>query len=354
MIIQFNKFKIVLFFLTICNVLLFPSHFIFEKKIEINEISLFSKIKFHDKKIFAISEFSIFILDKSGKIINKFGQKGKGPGDFEHLIDFSLHKDKIYAADRNGKVIKYDLNGKFLDEYSIGKNLVNGIYKLENELFFYYNKWVVNKNKKKKEASQVINFATKQKTLFSIKDDSKINAYHPKSKGNYMFPWFPNPFSNRPVVLKLKDNKIGVFLTKKNYFYIYDKNNLKKTSFDFNLKEIIITDKDKELFFKTCELHSHKVFHPKTKKSVIFPRRKEYFLGVINWDDSVALLLEDRFLVVSNEGKLLRVIFYPEGKKYINFTEYNGKPEDIFIKNKDRLYLLNEENEIEIFKFIVK
>jgi hypothetical protein len=163
-----------------------------------------------------------------------------------------------------------------------------------------------------------------------------------------MFPWFPNPFYNRHIVIRLNKNKVGIFFTRKNFFYVYDSNKLKKEKFDFTLKGEKVTNSDKKAFFKQCELVSHGKFSHKTKNSIVFPKTKELFEGVIKWDNSIALLLKDRFLIFSQNGKYLTSINYPKILRARTFSDYNARPENIFVKDK-YLYVLNEDNCIEIF-----
>jgi streptogramin lyase len=66
----------------------------------------------------------ILVYDSKGTRIKQWGTHGKGPGEFEtpHGIAFD-GKNTIYVADRgNNRVQRFDLEGKFLDEWtSVGK-----------------------------------------------------------------------------------------------------------------------------------------------------------------------------------------------------------------------------------------
>jgi hypothetical protein len=59
----------------------------------------------------------IIVFDKQGKYLRQFGQKGKGPGDFEQYTYFAVSSDnKIILNDSdNNRFCFLDLNGKYLN-----------------------------------------------------------------------------------------------------------------------------------------------------------------------------------------------------------------------------------------------
>lgn len=75
-----------------------------------------------DLYISDFSDFSIFILDDTGKKKRtiKTG-KGRGPGEFENLTDFDVIRDTLWAVDiQNLRVSSFSLNnGEFLESFSV-------------------------------------------------------------------------------------------------------------------------------------------------------------------------------------------------------------------------------------------
>jgi len=68
---------------------------------------------------------SIFCFDFTGKFQFKVGRKGKGPGEYLEITDFLINSyfESIEILDaRRRKIIRFDLEGKFIDEISISLN----------------------------------------------------------------------------------------------------------------------------------------------------------------------------------------------------------------------------------------
>ncbi len=63
--------------------------------------------------------------DAAGKKVRQWGEKGKGPGQFNLVHDVSVSADNtLYVADReNGRVQWFDLNGKYIGEKHFGGQL---------------------------------------------------------------------------------------------------------------------------------------------------------------------------------------------------------------------------------------
>ena len=58
----------------------------------------------------------ILVFDESGKYLWKLNNRGTGPGEYTHLMDFAIDQkhDNILLLDY-GRIIRYDLTGKYLD-----------------------------------------------------------------------------------------------------------------------------------------------------------------------------------------------------------------------------------------------
>ncbi|AVM58335.1 6-bladed beta-propeller [Bacteroides heparinolyticus] len=66
---------------------------------------------------------SVKVFDLSGRFLFMVGSKGGGPGEFFRTFDFDVNDHGIFLLDiRNKKIIEYNLDGSFREEYSyIGK-----------------------------------------------------------------------------------------------------------------------------------------------------------------------------------------------------------------------------------------
>jgi len=59
---------------------------------------------------------SLYLFDLNGKFINKFGEVGKGPGQFLQPLDFTFDSEsqRLFVLDAGLKVFTYEMNGKFI------------------------------------------------------------------------------------------------------------------------------------------------------------------------------------------------------------------------------------------------
>ena len=64
----------------------------------------------------------MFAMDMSGKIIRRYGSRGRGPGEYVYGLKFTIDRTSrvIYLLDRNN-ILKYSLNGTFLGNISLEK-----------------------------------------------------------------------------------------------------------------------------------------------------------------------------------------------------------------------------------------
>ncbi|MBN1971479.1 MAG: hypothetical protein JW870_19095 [Candidatus Delongbacteria bacterium] len=87
---------------------------------------------------------NIFIIDKDSKIsqydsqnnfINSFGRKGKGPGEIENPTDIVVLGDTILVPDETRKVVKFDLEGKYIGDFYLTQGTPKIIFPIGKEKF---------------------------------------------------------------------------------------------------------------------------------------------------------------------------------------------------------------------------
>ncbi len=64
----------------------------------------------------------MFALDMTGKMIRRYGSRGRGPGEYIYGLRFTIDRENriLYLLDRN-KILKYSLDGTFLGIISLEK-----------------------------------------------------------------------------------------------------------------------------------------------------------------------------------------------------------------------------------------
>ena len=94
-------------------------------KLETNEnclISVVSKIMFDEDYLYILDEGvseALFKYTRSGKFVQKIGNKGKGPGEYIRPSDFFLLDDQLVLLDGySAKVIFFSKTGDFLKQFS--------------------------------------------------------------------------------------------------------------------------------------------------------------------------------------------------------------------------------------------
>lgn len=89
-----------------------------------------TKIVFYNNLLYILdpSYNCIFVLSKKGEFIGKYGDQGKGPGEFSMLKDFVINNDVIYCLDK-GKfcISKFTLDFELLWERKISNEILENI-----------------------------------------------------------------------------------------------------------------------------------------------------------------------------------------------------------------------------------
>lgn len=342
-----NKILIFLFLLLYIKLGLLPTTLTFREKINLSDKTRIYKIQIYKNEIFAKADHSVVVFNLRGVKKREFGRKGEGPGDFDLLSDFFVSQDKVYAVDSYRKINCFNLKGDLTQVIKLKNKMIRKILPLNSNIFYVYDKWKISSDGKK--ATIFKNISDNDRDFLSIKDESKINAYNPQKK-NIFFPWFPAPFYNRMICVRLYLNRIGIFFTRENYFYIFENKSLSKTLYRFNFKVQPITAYDKSNFFKAVDTGSKMKWPQKTKKSINFPREKEFFVGAIKWNENIALIGYQCLFIISENGELLKTIKYPNNRVYGAMADFGGYPEDLIFKRDKLIFYLNEDYDINVYE----
>ena len=95
--------------------------------LETNERALVSRImsiKLHDERIYVVGTNGCMVFDATGKFLNTIGARGRGPQEYVSLYDLFPVRDNLWIIDASGdgKVLKYNINGEFVESFVFDKN----------------------------------------------------------------------------------------------------------------------------------------------------------------------------------------------------------------------------------------
>lgn len=98
------------------------------------------KMLIDEERIFILnSNLSIFIYDLEGQYIADISRRGHGPGEYLGIYDFILDNESknIFINDLRGqKILVFDYNGNFLNEWITGLNAFS-FNKIDGNLIYY-------------------------------------------------------------------------------------------------------------------------------------------------------------------------------------------------------------------------
>ncbi len=316
------------------------------KEIRFHEEMFIKKVMVTDNSIFAKvdAEWSIIQFDHEGKILKKYGRIGEGPGEFEFLADFAV-SETLLAGVGNRKLCRYKFSGALEGEMNL-KMVIFNVFLANEDLYYLTIKAVKQENKQTEYFYHI--YDSQNQLLLETPYEGKQRAIHPSSGKRPPFPWFPSPFFNRAVVLPGKNGSMAVFMTQERSFSLMKTGGkIQKMSIDASFKALPVTARDKDEFFAGIIPKPEQ----RTKQSVEFPETKELFLSVIRWGEGWALVQKDSLVILSYDGKYKERIYFPRQIKE-NETWGTGRPENFLYRKHDKLFMINNNESISIFKLI--
>ena len=300
-----------------------------------------NKIMVYKSNIYLLSssEKAVIAIDKEGKTMGKLGAKGEGPGEFMYISDFTIFQDQFIIG--GGKRIQiFSPEGKVSRQIKTKKNVLKVF--AAGKHWYYAMTWNSIDKENKKITPLIAISDPDGKVLKTFPDESLQNAYHPLRGNNVPFPWFPSPYSNRLVFVSGTGTKAAVFMTRCSVFFVLQTDQLHSQKITAKLESEDITEQDKQIFFEKIEPKPLE----KTKKSVVFPKQREFFLGVIPWDSGWALIKIDSLIILDEQGVYLETIFLP--KILIDVIKEVGSPETALFKERE-LYVIKNFEEVLVF-----
>ena len=97
----------------------------------------FKKVKLFEDKVIILDEFNrLFIYLTNGQYLFSITNVGRGPGEHLNIGDFTIQNGILFILDNGLKILKYNLQGEFLDELSLSTGFL-AMFSFNDELLLY-------------------------------------------------------------------------------------------------------------------------------------------------------------------------------------------------------------------------
>ncbi|HOP31519.1 MAG TPA: 6-bladed beta-propeller [Spirochaetota bacterium] len=97
----------------------------------------FKKVKLFEDKVIILDEFNrLFIYLTNGQYLFSITNTGRGPGEHLNIWDFTIQNGILFILDNGMKILKYNLQGEFLDELSLSTGFL-AMFSFNDELLLY-------------------------------------------------------------------------------------------------------------------------------------------------------------------------------------------------------------------------
>ncbi len=316
------------------------------KIIEPKQISSFNKFIVQQDKIYASDYKSrLYIFNLDGQIQTSFAGEGEGAGELQLLTDFALFRDQLVAVGYPKKMLRFDPQGILVTEAKLPLP-ANGLFLVNSELCFITRPLIPRANSNLKDYYYKVQDMEKGHEIFSVLDDTVQFDKEGRS-----FPYIVAPFPNMKFYVNTSDGHSCILSAQEKKFFIWEDGGFKQSELHISFPETAITEKDKQDFFIQIKKANSAEISDRIKKSVQFPTHKEYFMGVIPWQNNLALIRQDKFVIITPQGNFVEDIALPKEIKPDNYWDF------FYISRKmqlheNHLYFLNENEEVlQVFKF---
>jgi len=341
------KMKIFLAVFLFCGILLFSlSSMELISEYDLEDFDIFQPFKMIviKNEIFIMDKgnYKIFKLSKGNKVVN-FGKIGQGPKEYLTPISFYFDNHCIRVHDVGGQIVKFDLNGKWIESI---KNEIIGNLDIKLRIL-NKDKYISQKMNFLKKGTLNISYYYKNKNLIITILNMNFSLLKPDVENN-----------NALNSLYTKSFTIG----HNHCFFIRNNTKFKIISFDMTKQEFQpwIEDKDYKLIkYSKIEKLKYQNEKRETLKKVPFPYRKVLKrLKLPEFKPPIMYLIADEsdYLYVvtnkvnNNSENLARI--YDSNAKYLK-SIWIPKYEIIQVCC-NKIYIIVEENDtykLKIYKY---
>lgn len=175
----------------------------------------------HDKKMIILDQMAIFLFGSDGRFIAQIGRRGRGPREYDQIVDICLTPDQKYllALDGYGHVYKYSLEDySFIKKITVTPPLTIPYYDAicpsgENKFFLFCSN-PLNYEKQINGNGFYCLYEFDEKGSFIQKLLPHKDFCFPMSRVTYSFDniSFIRPLEGDNILYKVKDGKINKYL----------------------------------------------------------------------------------------------------------------------------------------------
>ena len=243
---------------------------------------------------------SIFIYNNNGKHLKTLHRQGKGPGEYQQLVDFNINKNGLFLLNYPHTILHYNFELEFLRKYEIN-NLYSFSFYCYNDLFWFSNETgsanakyhflVIDKNGKQKNKLIEKKFTEKK---FNWREG---NEFFEHNATLYFSPLFGNQIYSTDGTTIKKQYTINF----ENYNFPDDKNLFNENIYSPDFKYAI-----RQYFWKLNNGLLIDYIHERNRKFALFNQKtKDIKNGFVVND----LIPEYRFFPKwADENKLIEVV----------------------------------------------
>ena len=279
------------------------------------------------------SNFTITILDKTGKLLKTFGKKGYEDGEFINNQDFNgiLKNEYLVVSDNTGRINFFDLDGNFIKVFRIDF-MPKDIYPLKSGNLIIWGH-VPMSGKKSKDVLAELDFTTGKYKVFYENivhyDQPEFITMEGKSGSIVMM----TAYSGKKLTIRITNNdKVVVAYNQSGSIKVFSpiKGKYQESEFKVQIKPEGISDEVKDEYYQNFKERllskgSDTSSAELVKVEGFFPEHLPYFYNMILDDKNNALL----FIYTNNEGQDYAFQAYALDGKLLGQSEFKIEGYDL-------------------------
>ncbi len=282
------------------------------------------------------SNFTITILDKTGRLIKTFGKKGYKPGEFVNNQDFDgILDDKLLViSDNQGRINFFDLDGNFVNMLTIDFMPLR-IFPLKSGNLIVWGHVPV-KGRKWKNVLAEVDYPTGKYTVFYevLKSGKKANMITIPIEDNLVAISAPYT-SGRKMIRATKDDRIVFANSSSDIVKLFSRveGKYKESEFRIKVEPIEIGVEEKEEYYQNFIEKLEKkgidtIYAEKVKEEGFYPDHLPYFYNLILDEENSAMF----FIYTNNEDEDYAFQAYSVDGKFLGKSEFKIEGYDLLSK----------------------